>query len=569
MKQCRFYLYYLLPIFLMFIMSGCAEFPKEMEVPLEHIIMFDGSGKPLNPKGNLGEITSVNKTEAKAKNLHFSSILFNYDGEDDRTYKEQHIERIKNEMTEFFEKKPTKRLLIFIHGGLNSQVDSLERIVGCIKDENKPLYEKIKDNGYYPIFINWKSSLLSSYAEHLISLRQGETHEYYGLLTSPVVFAADVSRGSSRWLTVSGNLLTNDIQTIPRNRNEIVDDSDADDSNKADKVAKQLLCLKYNEVKEKDYSKAISCINDKVNDKERVQFGVAPRFWKFEYQNIKGHRPEKEANNTNLFPVVIGDDKRELLEMTENFSTWTVTYPFKLLSAPVIDAFGSSAWDVMLRRTDLLFHPEDESTSLIPTDDDLKGLPYFFDSLEKTIGKEKNWEITLVGHSMGTIVANKIIKEFGDKLPIKKIVYLASADTIQNYEEAVYPYLKSHENTDIYHFVLHPVAEESEQFWYLPPRGSLLVWIDNFLSKPLSSKQRTAGRYDNLLPNLHNAPDKIRGRIHLRVFSAGDSAEDKNPQTHSDVAGRFKFWDDTCLESSEKEGCVIKEKSSVDNCVTQ
>jgi hypothetical protein len=42
----------------------------------------------------------------------------------------------------------------------------------------------------------------------------------------------------------------------------------------------------------------------------------------------------------------------------------------------------------------------------------------------------------------------------------------------------------------------HPVAEAGE--WYpmlvdLPPRGSLLVWLDNFLANPVTEQERTLG----------------------------------------------------------------------------
>lgn len=219
----------------------------------------------------------------------------------------------------------------------------------------------------------------------------------------------------------------------------------------------------------------------------------------------------------------------------------------------------------MLRHTDLLFHAEHESTSLLnDNEQNGGGLSLFFKSLIKLIGNDRdNWEITLVGHSMGTIVANKIVKEFGNQLPIKKIVYLAAADSIQNYQDTIHRYLQNEKNYDtkMYHFVLHPRAEEGEKnprYFDLTPRGSLLVWLDNFLSKPLSLQQRTIGRFDNLMKILHDTPKKIQNRIYLRVYSAGNDAEGDNPLTHSDVAGRFKFWEESCLESNSKiNHCIV------------
>lgn len=109
----------------------------------------------------------------------------------------------------------------------------------------------------------------------------------------------------------------------------------------------------------------------------------------------------------------------------------------------------------------------------------------------------------------------------------------------------------------MYHFVLHPRSEEGETNAFdIASRGTLLTWIDLFFSKPLTLRDRTVGRYDNLLPSLHNVPKEILGRITLRVFSAGKKVENSNPLTHSDVAKRFFFWKEECW----------KPETSLDNC---
>ena len=299
-----------------------------------------------------------------------------------------------------------------------------------------------------------------------------------------------------------------------------------------------------------------------------------------DFDGVPGYRPKKdESENQKSFEVAIGEDNRNLFELNKNFIQWTLTeLTTKLISAPVIDAFGSSSWDVMLRHTDMLFHKEKECIHLLKKEQDKcllrnnnqlndGGLYFFLKELEEEINKDKNkenWEITLVGHSMGTIVANKIIREFGDDLPINKIIYLASADTVEHYQDTVFPFLKR-SDAKIYHFVLHPRAEEGEKnpSAYIPdlaPRGSLLVWIDNFLAKPLSLQQRTIGRYDNLMRSLHDTPDELRGKIHIRVYSAGQDSNENNPLTHSEIAGLFKFWDDNCLElepADAAKNCIV------------
>ncbi|MBI3058550.1 MAG: hypothetical protein HYY81_04475 [Deltaproteobacteria bacterium] len=44
-------------------------------------------------------------------------------------------------------------------------------------------------------------------------------------------------------------------------------------------------------------------------------------------------------------------------------------------------------------------------------------------------------EITLVGHSMGTIVADEILRAF-PKIPFERIVYLASASSVRDVDTA-------------------------------------------------------------------------------------------------------------------------------------
>src|SRR5439155_7500587 len=62
-----------------------------------------------------------------------------------------------------------KRILVFVHGGLNETGDSLtaaDREIDQIKYD-------AESGGYFPFFINWNSGLQDSYGEHLTSATQG------------------------------------------------------------------------------------------------------------------------------------------------------------------------------------------------------------------------------------------------------------------------------------------------------------------------------------------------------------------------------------------------------------
>ena len=168
------------------------------------------------------------------------------------------------------------------------------------------------------------------------------------------------------------------------------------------------------------------------------------------------------------------------------------------------------------------------------------------------------WEIYLVGHSMGTIVIDQMLRETLElklELPIKAIVYMAAAASVREVIDSVVPYLQSNVNAHFYNLMLHHVADEREPYirpFGIPvdptPRGSLLVLIDNFLSKPLSYLDRTAGRYDNFLPAVHDVPGNLWPRVHIKAFSVGDDKDtrDANPQRHGEFSERFKFWMPDC-----------------------
>jgi hypothetical protein len=127
---------------------------------------------------------------------------------------------------------------------------------------------------------------------------------------------------------------------------------------------------------------------------------------------------------------------------------------------------------------------------------------------------------------------------------------MAGAATVRDYQDSLFPYLLENRNARIYHLTLHPKAEVRERFDpgipYLdfPPRGSLLAWVDDFLSAPETPLDRTVGRYENLISAVHNTPDELRGRVHIKAFGAGRGA--RGPQKHADFTAYLKFWRPEC-----------------------
>jgi hypothetical protein len=419
---------------------------------------------------------------------------------------------------------PTKRekrqILLFVHGGLNLQVGTIERA--------HELMQAIPGEDYYPIFINWQSSLFSSYFDHLVHVRQGESWDGWGLLTTPlfvpVYFGADVARAIARAPIVWYFMVQNWVKSAWNS--ETIAEADA--------------------------------IATELEQEHRAN-------------------PAGDVLKMAHDPV----DRREIWDAALAHTTTALTAPTKLVGSMFIDAFGKSAWEIMLRRTHMLYHTEreffesrkvaaderrrDRPTSRIRPDG---ALSVFLRQLQDVLSRNggvDSWEITLVGHSMGTIVLNQMVREFGVKpaagdgagtpaaevaLPFNRIVYMAGAATVRDYQDSLFPYLRRNRNAHVYHLILHPKAEIRERFdpgipyLDLPPRGSLLVWVDEFLSAPETPLDRTVGRYENLLPAVHNTPDEVRGRVHIKAFGTGRDV--RAPHEHGDFTSHLKFWKSEC-----------------------
>jgi hypothetical protein len=83
-------------------------------------------------------------------------------------------------------------VMIRIHGGLNALRGSpttSARMDAAIRDDSS--------KHIYPLFINWDSGILESYAEHLFYVRQGR-RQSLDLIGAPFFLIADLGRAASR-----------------------------------------------------------------------------------------------------------------------------------------------------------------------------------------------------------------------------------------------------------------------------------------------------------------------------------------------------------------------------------
>ncbi|PSW14406.1 hypothetical protein C9J01_08180 [Photobacterium rosenbergii] len=398
--------------------------------------------------------------------------------------------------------KDNKKLeiLLYIHGGLNTTKDSINRAYTKSAD--------IKKSCIYPIFINWKSGPFTTYNDHLSRIRQGEISDS-AIFTSPVYLLTD---------------LANSIINTPKSWAVVGSNS-------------------FNSTIGANYTKYQSPDSETDDSKEESQPYV---FY---------------TNNDSEFSSI------------GRSSLWFLTSPIKIFTTPFAYTLPKPAWDMMLRRTNTQFITPSDFTSfkiINPSNSNNTGnikpagnkkpnirngrgiltefITFLSDHLnDNKLYKDKEIEVTVIGHSMGAIVVNKLISIKHD-LKIKNIIHLASADSIENLFTSVVPYLRDNPNTHFYSLSLHPENENREVTWKgALPSGSLLVWIDEMYTTPESILGKRSGRWDKMERTLKLIPkDKqIAERMHFKIYGINEANSAKgiikSPQKHGEF-GDTEFW---------------------------
>jgi len=512
---------------------GCANVPEEVAERAEkYSITADAEGDLLSPE-------TLNRIAITGVEPYFDGVLQNL-----RLY----VDGNPGSPVEGSDRRKVK-VLIFIHGGLNQPSAGVYR-AGCwsdaiIRDEDlSPEARKACKNGkrfpqeanppypasgYFPIFINWRSGLWTSYGEHLVATRQGERwNPVLGWGTSPFVLLADVGRGVFRapmvWFQSGRNGLASYRGTPPFREKTVVLEHYKELRNSSDAVSVSI-------------------------GRDHGPPGVTSPF--------------RDSNDGDYYDGKLPDGS--YWEGAAASFSWLITLPTKIIGPPIIDGGGKPAWDIMNRRTELL-RRQPKEFDLIPPDeialdpgrtgvvsDFIGRLSETIDAIEASSNKDV--EVTLIGHSMGTIVANWIVADFGAQLRPDNLVYFAAATKIRDFENSVVPYLDSDHGSHarFYNLTLHPRAEVRETNLDVvvdfAPRGSLLVWIDNFLANPESFLDRTLGRWDNIVVATHIFPQGVRDRVHIKAFGIcrwGEKKTTTNPEEHGQFTDgsfwRKSFW---------------------------
>jgi len=509
---------------ILLLMAGCSSLPN---LKTEHVVMVNGRGDLIDPRANIG-------TPESGKHVLFVP----YDElntSDTETYFNQLFTSLGQ--TPIRNKGTKKRILLYVHGGLNTAKHSLERVA--------TYSSKIQEDGTYPIFVNWDSSLTSSYRDHLVLLRQGRRADDWccgawkekgrgfelganafgyvaSVVTTPFYFSFDLARGVLRLPVdlygVYADLLSSHWRSV----------------------------FTDEEAGKNPWPQGNCTVNAKL--------GMTPRA-----DALLCETQHPPAGYTS-YPFVQGTNQRGGWESAAQIARTVATVPVHIGSGLVIDMAGTGSWSSMRRRTTMMFNQDQDLWSPNPHVSPTGGIAQFMAKLREFIqshGGKREWEVVLIGHSMGTIVANEMVREFGHPLTknsteplFDEIVFMAAACSLRDYMDTIPHYLEEYKTTRMYHLMLHDQAESTEQaLWGTALPGSLLVWLDGFFTRPDSPLDLVAGRYQNLLRVMHLHEPQLRERISLKVFNFGDDAKETNPQTHGDF-GNFPFWKDAFWQTT-------------------
>lgn len=435
------------------------------------------------------------------------------------------------------------RIVVYLNGGLNG-----ECFVRKQAAEQVPL---MLQDGIFPVFLAWSTGAFETYFEQIAHVRRGRYRHETLWHTAPIHGFSNVAEGFARLPT---DLL------------------------------------------------------DQWTRYENTAFNIhEPTF--FLHENYKWRKDKCLGSRCNVLFVDPCDNDYSL----PNFFLYTALSPVRGIVTPFVSGIGRSAWRNMLRRSRVTVHWPDEFRARgdCPRSDNqdwgcargdvedllekypkgLGGFARLFHDFDLCFSEEqddrgacdkrnlitradrdrlKNAEVTLIGHSMGTIVLHELLPVFpGLVKKINNIVYMAAASRIRDTALSIIPLLQNDKNLKFYNLMLHPLADAREPVAFTAaPSGSLLEWIDEMYESPETVLDRTFGKWRNIRIAKHIFPRAVQSQMTFKVFSPKRLAAEltdgeavaadieTNPITHggfNDTGMLFwrpSFWGDTASVGS-------------------
>ncbi len=399
-----------------------------------------------------------------------------------------------------------RKLFFFIHGGMNKADGAVVRAAELIQSRQIEDFARSRGEEVYPVFICWSSPFDKTWEENTFWVRAGKTEKYshgrtYSVITTPLKIVADVGRSVTRWPLEIAQFAYNDTYAFAPQR-----------------------FAEYRLMQEE-----LESMTSHAKGNIRV--------------SLPG-----EALNPGATNRFLQTDLRTPAQRLSSGLTYPVFLPVRAGTEPLVDSIGTGAWENMVRRTDTMFEATlrksgDSKERRALTDEAPEG------ALGVFMRKVGHRHVTVVGHSMGAIIACRMVHRF-DEVNYDNIVFMAAACRVSDFQDSIIPYLKSHHSTHFYSLSLHPQNEASEVFKVgsvpldLPVRGSLLVWLDNIFNNPVAENRRMFGIFQSSIIAAHTIPAEIRSQVLLKCCERGigdPRHPDCYPQRHGEFS-RAPFW---------------------------
>jgi pimeloyl-ACP methyl ester carboxylesterase len=520
-------------ILLLLLLAGCAKQPIHDPELYTHVIDIDSAGNPIHPVDFVR--MDARRFDRQLDDMFADLTRWCDDWRRDHPGADD----------------PPPRVLVFVHGGMTDEPDAISR-AHC-------QWTKIRDAGYFPIFVTWNSAPVSAYGEHLFHVRKGALAPG-AAWSSPLYFLTDVGRAAFNAPIVWIDSFTHDF-------NRIVADVSAVTHH--DKDGKPELDRRW------------------TDNPEEQRSVLLTGYLLEQYRDPQA--------NAKAMPISVGSYEGQPNDSVDRLITYVLFWPFKLVTAPIIDGGGQPMWENMSRRTNIMFEgagvtnlrrpparraattravaqrAQGEEVLYHPPGAMVAFLTRLEDFIDHRPGQPSKVDVTLVGHSMGCIVLDEFVRRTRESVDYKNIVYMAAACTVREWGNTVVPYLHRHTHTTFYNLCLHPANDVRERhFVDLIPRGSLLVWLDDFLTRPRTPLDRMLGRWDNLVEAAWIIPPGLLPRINVKMFNLGfsDKPGPFQPQNHGDFSWQ-PYWDERLWRPTPPQAEPTRTEQSIRKSVQQ